>query len=92
MIGGNVQEFVDTLSLGIEKEFRFKGRTLFAQGGKENETWEMTVAQWDPPKDEYLWSTKASSMKECFDQFLRAPLFDGQTFWQAEHEIEWVAG
>jgi len=92
MIGGNVQEFIDTLSLGIEKEFRFRGRTLFAQGGVKDGVWKMTVAQWEPALDDYVWATKASSMEECFERFLKAPIFDGKTFWQIESELEWISG
>lgn len=92
MTGGSAEEFVDALSLGIEKEFSFRGRTLFAQGGGADGTWQMTVAQWDPPEDDHLWSTEAGTMRECFERFLEAPIFDGKTFWQVESELEWISG
>ncbi|MDD5807119.1 MAG: hypothetical protein PUD02_07305 [Eggerthellales bacterium] len=92
MKGGNVQEFLDTLSLGIEKEFKFRDRTLFAQGGVKDGVWTMTVDQWDPPVEDYIWSTQGETMEQCFNEFLEARIFDGRTFWDTESEMEWVAG
>ena len=92
MKGGNVQEFLDTLSLGVEKEFKFRGATFFAQGTLEDSVWTMTLDRWDPPADDYIWSYQAKTMQECHEAFLEAPIFEGLTFWEAEKEMEWIGG
>jgi hypothetical protein len=52
--------------------------------------------------DIYIWSGKhgeeeipvasisGSSVDECMQKFLAAPLWDGKTFWQAQKEMTWV--
>lgn len=92
MKGGNVQEFIDTLSLGVEKEFKYKDATYFAQGSLSDGVWTMTLDRWNPPTDGYIWSFQAPAMEECFRAFLDAPLFDGLTFWEAERDMEWISG
>lgn len=52
----------------------------------------MTVDQWDPPVEDYIWSTQGETMEQCFNEFLEAHIFDGRTFWDTESEMEWVAG
>ena len=31
-----------------------------------------------------------TSIEECHEAFLAAPMFGGKTFWEAEQDIEWV--
>lgn len=92
MKGGNVQEFVDTLSLGLEKEFSFRGKKLFAQGWAEDGAYTLTLDQWEPSREGHVWSYKSTSWDECWEAFVNAPVFDGLTFWEAEGEIEWLYG
>ncbi|MBO4510110.1 MAG: hypothetical protein J5718_02045, partial [Lachnospiraceae bacterium] len=44
---------------------------------------------WEPYAD-VLWSVTGLSNQESLEAFLKEPLFDGKTFWEAEKEIEWV--
>lgn len=37
-----------------------------------------------------FWETEGKSMHECLSNFLKAPIFNGKTFWEAENEIKWV--
>lgn len=48
--------------------------------GKDGEPEEWSVA----------YDIHAGNLDEVRRRFLQAPLFDGRTFWQAEHDIAWV--
>lgn len=44
---------------------------------------------WDP-YEMMLWSLASNSCQECFEEYLKTPLYDGKAFWGVEHEIEWL--
>lgn len=92
MRGKSAQEFIDTLSYGMEQEFTFRGRTLCAQGWSEDGIVTIAVDQWDPPADDYVWMHRATRADECVEAFLAEPIFDGHTFWEVEGEIEVLYG
>ena len=90
MIGRTPQQFIDDLSYGTEQVFIYRDRTLCVQGYVEEDgLWTGTMVQWEPRIEKWaLWQHRASTMAECLDDFLSAPLFDGRTFWEAEKEFE----
>ena len=89
MKGGSAQQFIDGLSLCMEQVFVYRGRTLCIQGwAEEDERILFMLDQWEPWSDDYIWTYRASSVDECLEAFLAAPLFDGRTFWEAEGEME----
>lgn len=93
MKNANSQEFLDTLSIGMDKEFSFRGVTYFAQGWHEDDGSAFMCVDRDDSSDEgYFWSINAASMDECYTEFLKAPIFEGLTFWEAEKEMEWIYG
>ena len=95
MTGETPQEFIDTLSYGMEQAFVYRGRTMCVQGWREESgVIYCTLDLWDSEDDKRkdgswkLWEFRASTPDECVEAFLAAPLFDGRTFWEAEGEIE----
>ena len=82
------QEFIDDLTYGMEQTFSFRGRTYFVQGATEPDgTWYAHMDRWEPEAEDFVWEHRAPTMAECVDAFVKAPLFDGLTFWQAEGEM-----
>ena len=94
MINGNVNEFVDGLYYGDERWFMFRGIKYFIQGWVKNEEFTLELEQMEPYlyQDSPLWTKTCScdQKQEAVESFLKAPLFDGKTFWEAEQEMEWV--
>ena len=39
---------------------------------------------------ELVFSTKQKTVAKCIEAFEKADLWGGKTFWQIEHDIEWV--
>ena len=82
------QEFIDDLTYGMEQTFSLRGRTYFVEGATEPDgTWYAHMDQWEPEVKDCVWEHRAPTMAECVDAFVKAPLFDGLTFWQAEGEM-----
>ena len=50
----------------------------------------MEVIQYQPANNKEIWSHDATTIEQCKQAFIDAPLFDGKTFWNAEQDIEWV--
>lgn len=90
MINGNIDEFVDKLWGGEEVIYTYNGKKYFSQGyTQENGEYHFELAMWEP-KTEVLWEIDGHTNQESLDAFLKEPLFDGKTFWEAEKEMEWV--
>lgn len=91
-----LQDFLDTLALGMELEVSFRGRRYFIQGwdwserdpdaGPHIEMFELV----DNNAGDYVFRFDAPSRGECTEAFLAAKLWDGMAFEEAEPEIEWV--
>ena len=92
MQGGTPQQFIDSLSYGMEQIFIYRGKTICVQGFVESDgLWTITMDQLEPESDNWnLWKHRAPSIDECVKAFLATPLFDGRTFWEAEGEIELI--
>ena len=92
MIGGNVNEFIDTATTGQELTFVYKEQKFFLQGNCENGVWTITLDRWEPPSDDYIWVATGDSMYDCTQAFLTAKVFGGKDFWQVEKDLVWIAG
>lgn len=91
MIGGNPNEFLESVYSGQDTVFIYKGIKYWCQGYVQDDGRSyMEVFQYQPANEENVWSYTGVTAKECFHAFLDAPIFDGKTFWDAEQEIEWV--
>jgi hypothetical protein len=90
VINGDIHEFMDKLWGGEELIFTHNQKKYFAQGYMTDDgEYYFEVQLWEPYGDT-LWYVKGLSNQDSLDAFLREPLFDGKTFWEVEHEIEWV--
>ena len=92
MIDGNVNEFVDILSRGGELWFMFRGTKYFFQGWREDNGLHTFVLETESVSHngEYYWQTSSMRIEECIEAFLKAPIWEGKTFWEVEHEMTWV--
>lgn len=97
MINGNLNDFMDTLFWGEELEVIFRDVGYFIQGYYKNIGTESQVAHLEmfaldggEDSDVIVWQMDDRSMSACATAFLRAKVWDGMDFYQAEREIEWV--
>ena len=102
MIDGDVNEFVDNLYYGTEMFFKYKDVTYFIEGWvDENNDHLLFLDDYynalglnehghNSEKCVYAWKYKSKDSSECVQAFLKAPLFDGKTFWEVENEITWT--
>lgn len=95
MISGNVNEFVEKISLGDELYFKLDGKCYFFEGWNtdDNKGWVALYEVEDKPAGKIiatLFENSSDSLKECSEKFLNAPLFNGKTFWECQSEIEWI--
>lgn len=91
MINGDINKFIEIMSYGGELVFLFDGKKYFLQGWSKGAKYHMALVTWEPWSEGYLWKKSSKiSMQKLADEFVRAPLFDGKTFWEVEREIEWV--
>ena len=91
MIDGNPNEFIDKAYTGQDIIFIYHGIKYWFQGyTKNNGICHMEIFQYQPSSDDYIWEHNDVSMEKCLDEFIKAPIFDGKTFWDVEQEIQWV--
>lgn len=90
MINGNPATFIDTVYSGQEIFFLYSGKKYMYQGYTVNGVCRMEIQQHIPWSSELVWHTQSSSMQECLEEFEKAPIFNGKSFWDVESEIEWV--
>lgn len=101
MKNGDVNEFVERIHCGDELVFTFNGQKFFLQGA--DETWDkrggcvkkwgklvLALDRWEPPSDDYVWIGVGDEKRFPVEEFLNARLWDGKSFWEAEHLMEWV--
>lgn len=92
MINGTVNDFLDSVYNLQEIIHIYHGKKYFLQGYggfKNHASYTLELQLWEP-ECKFLWSCSHPSLSECREDFLKAPLYDGKTFWEAECEIEWV--
>ena len=91
MKNGNLSEFVDKLYYGEELEFEYNGKRYFLQGWTESGSSRMTLDEIsEVPFESYVWECDRSSMRKCAEEFIKAPIWDGKTFFQIEADITWI--
>ncbi len=90
MINGDVNEFVDRIYYGDELVFLYGGKKYFLQGWVENKIHTLCLDTWEPPSNDYLWYEESCDPQKLSDDFIKAPVFNGKTFWEVEKDIEWV--
>ena len=89
MINGDPNDFIEVVYSGQDIPFLFRGQKFWYQGYVKNDKWHMEIMECFPPCN-YRWECDVITCDEGVDAFLKAPIFDGKTFWEVEHEIEWL--
>lgn len=88
MKNGNVYEFVDHIHYGDELWFLYRGKKYFLEGwGNEGKTELYLFEMWGNGKT-YLWKGDAKHFP--VEEFLKAKIWDGRPFWDAEQDMIWV--
>lgn len=90
MKNGNINEFMDKLWGGEELIYTYNGKKYFSQGYTQDDgSYRFELQLWEP-RVETFWEVIGLTRQESLEAFLKEPLFDGKTFWEAEKEMEWV--
>ncbi len=91
MIGGNVNEFLDRIYSCQDTIYIYNGIKYWFQGYMINhDTIHMEIIQYQPPNDKLIWSHDDIDIEHCRKAFIKAQIFNGKSFWEAEKDIEWV--
>ena len=96
MKGNTLQQFVDDILTmgGPEKEYLYRGKLYMLECNidlQDNSTIVLTIFQCFG-KEKVIFQCKGKTFRECFEQYEKASLYDGQTIYEAEKEIEVVFG
>lgn len=91
MIGGNPHDFLDRIYSCQDTIYIYDNIKYWFQGYMPNSnSVHMEIIQYQPASEHNVWSYDASSISDCQQAFVHAPLFNGKTFWEAEQDIQWV--
>lgn len=101
MIGNTINEFISDLYIngGPEKEFIYNDKYYIIQADKHNNE-DITSLRLDVYKlmdkeaDDFIdtiWFD-GNDLKECVEKFEIAPIFDGQTIYEIESQVEVLFG
>lgn len=90
MINGSSSEFIDMIYTCQDIVFVYNNVKYWFQGYMNGDHVHMEVFQTEPAKDEYVWEYNGKSLSEGQNEFQKAKIFNGKTFWQVEKDIEWV--
>lgn len=90
----NLNGFLDVIVYG-EAALRYRGHRYFINGARRfhgKEGLFLDVFQEDDGElpGPILFDTCQPTARACLLAFLRAPIWDGRTFWEAKDEMEWV--
>lgn len=97
MINGNVNEFVDNLDFEHQAVI-YNGHKLFFEGviyyseqdGRKKYNFDIYQYSLNEVYEKDFYSIWCESSSECIEEFMKAPIFDGRTFWEAEKEMEQI--
>lgn len=89
MINGDPRDFIEVVYSGQDIPFLFRGQKFWFQGYNQNGGCHMEVMECFPPYN-LRWEHDDVNYTVCGNAFQKAPMFDGKTFWEVEHEIEWL--
>ena len=101
MLNGDVDEFVEQIETGLDLYFMYKNQKFFLDGitakipiegtsTKELRNYQCLL-RIDPPLDHIVWELIfPAGVGFPAEEFLKARIFDGKTFWEVQEEIEWI--
>lgn len=90
MKNGDLSEFLDKLYLGEELLFEYQGLNFFLQGWSDQSKATMVLdCQATVPFENYIWKCVKTTMRECAEEFLQAPIWSGKSFLQIQRDVFW---
>lgn len=94
MTGKTFTEFMDDLAYNPEMEFMFRGERYMISGYLTGDQYgdQYTLELCNIDTDSMLFTMTSASRDECVAAFEKAQVFDGETIFEAEHEIEVLYG
>ena len=91
MIDGNPNRFLEVIASGQDITYKFKGDIYWYQGYNKGDKFRMEIYRYIPLQETgFTWECERDTYLDCYNEFIKAPIFDGKTFWEVEQEIEWV--
>lgn len=92
MTNGNPNAFLDRIYSGQDTVYVFRGNKYWCQGYARQgaQIWRLEVFQCAPPLDGFVFEYESKSVIECVEAYIKAPIFEGKSFWEVESEIKWV--
>ena len=90
MINGDINEFIDGLYYGDERFFIYDGNKYFIQGYYETERFTLELYIIENPENDFEWHICSKDKQYLVEEFEKAKIFNGKSFWEVEKEIEWV--
>ena len=93
MLGNNLNEFMDDMYHNPEKEISYCGKRYMITGYVDESCELYTLEVYTIEKDSReLFKFTSKARYECVEAFEKAKIFDGQTIYEAEKEIEVLFG
>ena len=96
MKGNTLAEFMDDiLTMGgpeKEYEYRCKNYMLETYHNDDKNCLEFVIFECSDVDDPYVFRCYGKTLKECFEQFEVAKIFDGRTIYEAHEEITVLFG
>ncbi len=90
MTDGDIDDFIDALSLGDDLTFLYNGQKFFLRGYNQNGRATLYLDRLDPPADDYILVLAGRERQYPVQQFMDARIWDGKTFMEVQDEIQWV--
>lgn len=88
MIDGNVNEFVDHIYYGDELWFLYDGKKYFLEGWPRDGKLCLCLYEMTEDGKEFVWEGSGSHYP--VEEFLKAKIWNGKSFWAAEQEMQWI--
>lgn len=89
MINGNPNRCLEVVASGQDITYKFRGIIYWYQGYNKGDKFRMEIFKHIPSSPGCVWECERNTYLDCYNEFIKAPIFDGKTFWEAEQEIEW---
>lgn len=90
MKGGNPNRFLEYIFNGVDIVYVYNGKKFWGQGWTISTGFHYEIYQCEPLVEGFHWIYNGENQRDCQQAFIKAPIFDGKTFWEAEQDIEWV--
>lgn len=94
MKGNTLGQFIDDILTmgGPEKEYLYRGKRYMLECETDSAGLIVLMIFACFGEEEIVFQCKGETFLACFQQYEKAPIYDGRTIYEAEHEIEVLFG